>query len=32
MDDGLPRRILSAIGVSAPQLRADILDRYRQAG
>jgi ATP-dependent Clp protease ATP-binding subunit ClpA len=32
MDDGLPRRILSAIGASAPQLRADILDRYRQAG
>ena len=32
MDDGLPHRILSAIGASAPQLRADILDRYRQAG
>jgi hypothetical protein len=32
MDGGLPRRILSAIGASAPQLRADILDRYRQAG
>ncbi len=32
MDDGLPRRILSAIGTSAPQLRADILDRCRPAG
>jgi ATP-dependent Clp protease ATP-binding subunit ClpA len=32
MDDGLPRRILSGIGASATQLRADILDRYRQAG
>jgi ATP-dependent Clp protease ATP-binding subunit ClpA len=32
MDDGLPHRILSAIGASAPHLRAEILDRYRQAG
>jgi ATP-dependent Clp protease ATP-binding subunit ClpA len=32
MDDGLPQRILSAIGASAPHLRAEILDRHRQAG
>lgn len=32
MDDGLPPRILSAIGTSASQLRADLLDHYRQAG
>ncbi|HEX9039987.1 MAG TPA: Clp protease N-terminal domain-containing protein [Trebonia sp.] len=30
MDNGLPRRILSAIGASAPQLRADILDQGRR--
>ena len=32
MDDGLPHRILSAIGASAPRLGAEIRDRYRQAG
>jgi ATP-dependent Clp protease ATP-binding subunit ClpA len=32
MDDGVPHRILSVIGASAPCLRADIRDRYRQAG
>ena len=32
MDNGVPHRILSVIGVSAPRLGADIRDRYRQAG
>jgi len=32
MDEGLPPRILSAIGARAPELRAEILDRYRPAG
>jgi ATP-dependent Clp protease ATP-binding subunit ClpA len=32
MDDGVPHRILSVIGVSAPRLAAEIRDRYRQAG
>ena len=32
MDDGVPRRILSVIGASAPRLGAEIRDRYRQAG
>ena len=32
MDDGVPHRILSAIGASAPRLGAEIRDRYRQAG
>jgi len=32
MDDGLPHRILSVIGASAPRLGAEIRDRYRQAG
>jgi len=31
MDEGLPPRILSAIGARAPELRAEILDRYRPA-
>jgi hypothetical protein len=31
MNDGLVPRILSALGVSAPALRAAILDRCRQA-
>ena len=31
MDEGLPPRILSAIGASAPDLRAEILNRYRPA-
>ena len=31
MDAGLPPRILSAVGASAPDLRAEILDRYRPA-
>jgi ATP-dependent Clp protease ATP-binding subunit ClpA len=31
MDEGLPPRILSAIGARAPELRTEILDRYRQA-
>ena len=31
-DDGLPHRILSVIGASAPRLGAEIRDRYRQAG
>jgi ATP-dependent Clp protease ATP-binding subunit ClpA len=31
MDDGVPHRILSAIGASAPRLGAEIRDRYRQA-
>jgi ATP-dependent Clp protease ATP-binding subunit ClpA len=32
MDNGVPHRILSAIGVPAPELRAEIDDRCRQAG
>jgi ATP-dependent Clp protease ATP-binding subunit ClpA len=32
MDDGVPHRILAAIGASAPRLGAEIRDRYRQAG
>ena len=32
MDDGVPHRILSAIGASAPRLGAEIRDRCRQAG
>ena len=32
MDDGVPHRILSVIGASAPRLGAEIHDRYRQAG
>jgi ATP-dependent Clp protease ATP-binding subunit ClpA len=32
MDDGVPHRILSAIGASAPRLGAEIRDRFRQAG
>ena len=32
MDDGVPHRILSVIGASAPCLGAEIRDRYRQAG
>jgi ATP-dependent Clp protease ATP-binding subunit ClpA len=32
MDDGVPHRILSVIGASAPRLGAEIRDRYRQAG
>jgi Clp amino terminal domain, pathogenicity island component len=32
MNEGLPPRILSAIGARAPELRAEILDRYRPAG
>ena len=32
MDDGVPRRILSVIGASAPRLGAEIRERYRQAG
>jgi ATP-dependent Clp protease ATP-binding subunit ClpA len=32
MDDGVPHRILSVIGASAPHLGAEIRDRYRQAG
>jgi ATP-dependent Clp protease ATP-binding subunit ClpA len=31
MDDGVPHRILSVIGASAPRLGAEIHDRYRQA-
>ena len=31
MDDGVPHRILSIIGASAPRLGAEIRDRYRQA-
>jgi len=31
MDEGLPPRILSAIGARAPELRAEIRDRYRSA-
>ena len=31
MDNGLPHRILSAIGAPAPRLRAEILDRCRKA-
>jgi ATP-dependent Clp protease ATP-binding subunit ClpA len=31
MDEGLPPRILSAIGARAPELRAEILDRTRPA-
>jgi len=31
MDEGLPPRILSAIGARAPELRAEILDRCRPA-
>jgi ATP-dependent Clp protease ATP-binding subunit ClpA len=31
-DDGVPHRILSAIGASAPRLGAEIRDRYRMAG
>ena len=31
MDDGVPHRILSVIGASAPRLGAEIRDRYRQA-
>ena len=30
MDDGVPHRILSVIGASAPRLGAEIRDRYRQ--
>jgi len=32
MDDGVPHRILSAIGTSAPRLGTEIRDRYRNAG
>ena len=32
MDNGVPRRILSVIGASAPRLGAEIRDRYRRAG
>jgi hypothetical protein len=32
MDDGVPHRILSVIGASAPRMGAEIRDRYRQAG
>jgi ATP-dependent Clp protease ATP-binding subunit ClpA len=32
MDDGVPHRILSVIGASAPRLGAEIRERYRQAG
>ena len=32
MDDGVPHRILSVIGASAPRLGAEIRDRSRQAG
>lgn len=32
MDDGVPRRILSAIGASAPRLGAEIRARCQQAG
>ena len=32
MDNGVPHRILSVIGASAPRLGAEIRDRYRQAG
>jgi ATP-dependent Clp protease ATP-binding subunit ClpA len=32
MDDGVPRRILSAIGASAPNLGDEIRDRHRRAG
>jgi ATP-dependent Clp protease ATP-binding subunit ClpA len=32
MDDGVPHRILSVIGASAPRLGAEIRGRYRQAG
>ena len=32
MDKGVPRRILSVIGASAPRLGAEIRDRYRRAG
>jgi ATP-dependent Clp protease ATP-binding subunit ClpA len=32
MDDGVPHRILSAIGASAPRLGAEIRDRCRRAG
>jgi ATP-dependent Clp protease ATP-binding subunit ClpA len=32
MDDGVPHRILVAIGASAPRLGAEIRDRYRPAG
>jgi hypothetical protein len=31
MNSGLVPAVLSALGVSAPTLRAAILDRYRQA-
>jgi ATP-dependent Clp protease ATP-binding subunit ClpA len=31
MDNGVPHRILSVIGASAPRLGAEIRDRYRQA-
>jgi ATP-dependent Clp protease ATP-binding subunit ClpA len=31
ISDGMPRRILSALGASAESLRADILARYRKA-
>jgi Clp amino terminal domain, pathogenicity island component len=32
MDDGVPHRILSAIGASAPRLGSEIRDRCRRAG
>jgi hypothetical protein len=32
MDDGVPRRILSAIGASAPRLGTEIRARCQQAG
>ena len=32
MDDGVPHRILSVIGASAPRLGAEIRDRCRRAG
>ena len=32
MDNGVPHRILSGLGASAPRLGAEIRDRYRQAG
>jgi hypothetical protein len=32
MDNGVPHRILSVIGASAPRLGAEIRDRCRQAG
>jgi hypothetical protein len=32
VDEGLVPPILAALGVSAPVLRAAIVDRYRQAG